>query len=57
MLSFLAHNDVDKPVIGLREAAPDSKDRPPVNLASLREELTGLEFLIAREIERNVVTA
>jgi cytochrome d ubiquinol oxidase subunit I len=31
MLSFLAHKDMAKPVTGLREAAPDSKDRPPVN--------------------------
>ena len=31
MLSFLAHNDASKPVIGLREAASDPKDRPPVN--------------------------
>lgn len=31
MLSFLAHNDTAKPVTGLREAAPDPKDRPPVN--------------------------
>ncbi len=31
LLSFLAHNDTRKPVVGLREAAPDPKDRPPVN--------------------------
>ena len=31
MLSFLAHNDTAKPVTGLREAAPDPKDRPPVS--------------------------
>ena len=31
MLSFLAHNDTAKPVTGLRQAAPDPKDRPPVN--------------------------
>jgi cytochrome d ubiquinol oxidase subunit I len=31
LLSFLAHNDTTKPVTGLREAAPDPKDRPPVN--------------------------
>jgi cytochrome d ubiquinol oxidase subunit I len=31
LLSFLAHNDATKPVTGLREAAPDPKDRPPVN--------------------------
>ena len=31
MLSFLAHNDASKPVTGLREAASDPKDRPPVN--------------------------
>jgi cytochrome d ubiquinol oxidase subunit I len=32
LLSFLAHNDSTKPVTGLREAAPDAKDRPPVNV-------------------------
>lgn len=32
LLSFLAHNDPSKPVTGLREAAPDPKDRPPVNM-------------------------
>jgi len=31
MLSFLAHGATAKPVTGLREAAPDPKDRPPVN--------------------------
>jgi cytochrome d ubiquinol oxidase subunit I len=31
MLSFLVHNDTKKPVTGLRAAAPDPKDRPPVN--------------------------
>jgi cytochrome d ubiquinol oxidase subunit I len=31
MLSLLTHNDVHKPVIGLREAAPLRADRPPVN--------------------------
>jgi len=31
MLSLLAHNDTAKPVTGLHEAAPDPKDRPPVN--------------------------
>lgn len=31
MLSFLAHNDASKPVTGLREAAPDPRDRPPIN--------------------------
>jgi cytochrome d ubiquinol oxidase subunit I len=31
MLSFLAHNDTTIPVAGLRETAPDPKDRPPVN--------------------------
>ena len=31
MLSFLAYNDTVKPVAGLREAAPDPRDRPPVN--------------------------
>jgi cytochrome bd ubiquinol oxidase subunit I len=30
MLSFLAHGAAAKPVTGLREAAPDPKDRPPV---------------------------
>jgi len=33
LLSFLAHNDASQPVVGLREAAIDPKDRPPVNLA------------------------
>jgi cytochrome d ubiquinol oxidase subunit I len=32
LLSFLAHNHTGAPVTGLREAAPDSRDRPPVNL-------------------------
>jgi cytochrome bd ubiquinol oxidase subunit I len=32
MLSFLAYGDTRKPVAGLREAAPDPKDRPPVNV-------------------------
>jgi cytochrome d ubiquinol oxidase subunit I len=32
MLSFLAHGDRSKPVTGLRDAAPDPADRPPVNL-------------------------
>jgi cytochrome d ubiquinol oxidase subunit I len=32
MLSFLAHNDADSLVTGLREAAPDPKDRPPINV-------------------------
>jgi cytochrome d ubiquinol oxidase subunit I len=31
MLSFLAHNDASKTVTGLRESAPNPKDRPPVN--------------------------
>jgi cytochrome d ubiquinol oxidase subunit I len=31
MLSFLAHSDASKPVTGLRDAAPDPKDRPPVH--------------------------
>jgi cytochrome d ubiquinol oxidase subunit I len=31
LLSFLAHSDTSKPVTGLREAASDPKDRPPVN--------------------------
>jgi cytochrome d ubiquinol oxidase subunit I len=32
MLSFLAHHNTGEPVIGLREAAPGPKDRPPVNI-------------------------
>ena len=32
MLSFLAHNRASEPVTGLREAAPDARDRPPVNV-------------------------
>jgi len=31
MLSFLAHKDTAKAVTGLRDAAPDWNDRPPVN--------------------------
>ncbi len=31
LLSFLARNDTAMPVTGLREGAPDAKDRPPVN--------------------------
>ncbi|MFO1475657.1 MAG: cytochrome ubiquinol oxidase subunit I [Verrucomicrobiota bacterium] len=31
MLSFLAYGTPDAPVTGLREAAPDPKDRPPVS--------------------------
>jgi cytochrome d ubiquinol oxidase subunit I len=31
MLSFLAHNDTAKSVTGLHDAAPNPKDRPPVN--------------------------
>lgn len=31
MLSFLAHNDTALPVTGLRQAAPNKNDRPPVN--------------------------
>ncbi len=31
LLSFLTCNDTTKPVAGLRQAAPDAKDRPPVN--------------------------
>jgi cytochrome d ubiquinol oxidase subunit I len=31
LLSFLAHSDSAEPVAGLRETAPDPKDRPPVN--------------------------
>ena len=30
LLSFLTYRAVDKPVRGLREVAPDTKDRPPV---------------------------
>ena len=33
MLSFLTYSDTRKAVAGLREAAPDPRDRPPVNLA------------------------
>jgi len=33
LLSFLAHNDARRPVTGLRDAAPDPKDRPPVNFS------------------------
>lgn len=32
MLSLLAHNTLRKPVTGLRDAAPEPKDRPPVNM-------------------------
>lgn len=32
MLSFLAYGDTRNPVAGLREAAPDPKDQPPVNV-------------------------
>jgi cytochrome d ubiquinol oxidase subunit I len=32
LLSFLAQNSTHAPVSGLREAAPDPKDRPPVNI-------------------------
>lgn len=31
LLSLLAHSDARKPVTGLRDAAPDPKDRPPIN--------------------------
>ena len=31
LLSLLAYNSMQKPVTGLREAAPNPKDRPPVN--------------------------
>jgi cytochrome d ubiquinol oxidase subunit I len=33
MLSFLAHDDLHSPVMGLREAAPRPEDRPPVNFS------------------------
>jgi cytochrome d ubiquinol oxidase subunit I len=33
LLSFLAHSDSGQPVTGLREAAPDPNDRPPVNFS------------------------
>jgi cytochrome d ubiquinol oxidase subunit I len=33
LLSYLAFSDTAKPVAGLREAAPDPKDRPPVNFS------------------------
>jgi cytochrome d ubiquinol oxidase subunit I len=32
MLSFLAHGERDAAVTGLREAAPDPRDRPPINI-------------------------
>jgi len=32
LLSFLTYNDTTRLVTGLREAAPDAKDRPPVNV-------------------------
>jgi cytochrome d ubiquinol oxidase subunit I len=31
LLSYLAYSDTSQPVAGLRETAPDPKDRPPVN--------------------------
>ncbi len=31
LLSFLTYRDTSQPVAGLRETAPDPKDRPPVN--------------------------
>jgi cytochrome d ubiquinol oxidase subunit I len=31
LLSFLAHSDLATPVAGLKEAAPDPKNRPPIN--------------------------
>ena len=31
MLSYLAHSDAQAPVTGLNQAAPNPKDRPPVN--------------------------
>jgi len=31
LLSFLAHGDTARPVTGLREAAPNPADRPPIN--------------------------
>jgi cytochrome d ubiquinol oxidase subunit I len=33
LLSYLIHGDTHQPVVGLREAAPDPKDRPPVNFS------------------------
>ena len=33
LLSFLAHSDFSAPVSGLREAAPEPQDRPPVNFS------------------------
>lgn len=33
MLSFLAHNDFSADVTGLKAAAPDPQDRPPINFA------------------------
>jgi cytochrome d ubiquinol oxidase subunit I len=32
MLSYLAHGDSASVITGLREAAPDARDRPPINL-------------------------
>jgi cytochrome d ubiquinol oxidase subunit I len=31
LLSYLAYDDLNKPVVGLRELAPKPEDRPPVN--------------------------
>jgi cytochrome d ubiquinol oxidase subunit I len=45
MLSFLAHNDFAKPVAGLREAAPNPDDRPPINFTfQLFHAMVGLGF-------------
>ena len=33
LLSYLAYNDFNKPVVGLRELAPKPEDRPPVNFS------------------------
>jgi cytochrome d ubiquinol oxidase subunit I len=33
LLSFLTYSDTAQPVAGLRQAAPDPKDRPPVNVS------------------------
>jgi len=45
MLSFLAHNDRAKPVIGLRQAAPNQADRPPINFTfQLFHIMVGLGF-------------
>jgi cytochrome bd-type quinol oxidase subunit 1 len=45
LLSFLAHNDRTKPVTGLRQAAPNPADRPPVSFTfQLFHLMVGLGF-------------